>query len=116
MILRKLDEINKYGLPVVISGDFNTMSDNFVFDPFIGRFDNAREVAAQTDNEATYTNWDGTGNKIIDHIFCCGFDVKRYRTVNERTYIGKGNLVIFDTDVPCPYLSDHDPITAILEL
>ena len=116
MILRKLDEINKDGLPVVISGDFNTMSDNFVFDPFIGRFDNAREVAAQTDNEATYTNWDGTGNKIIDHIFCCGFEVNRYRTVNERTYIGTGNFVIFDTDVPCPYLSDHDPITAILEL
>ena len=85
-------------------------------DPFLDMSDNAREVAPETDDEYTYTAWDGSGAKVIDHIFSRGFAVKSYRTVTDRTYKGVGNFIFFETEVDCPYLSDHDPITAVLEL
>ena len=116
MIARKLKEINADCLPTVVTGDFNNPADHYIMDAFRGVVDGVRESAPVTDDEYTYTAWDGSGTKVIDHIFSRGFNIKEYRTVTDRSYIGIGNFIIFDTDVPCPYLSDHDPITAVLEL
>ena len=116
MIARKLKEINADCLPAVVTGDFNNPADHYIMDAFRGVVDGVRESAPVTDDEYTYTAWDGSGTKVIDHIFSRGFNIKEYRTVTDRSYIGIGNFIIFDTDVPCPYLSDHDPITAVLEL
>ena len=116
LIKEKLKAINPEGLPVVLLGDFNVEAGNRIFDPLKPSFVDTRTVAPETDEDPTYTKWgeNGYAGKVIDHIFTSGFDVLGYRTVDERTYKGKATLIV-EYDTECPYLSDHDPITAILE-
>lgn len=116
-IKNKLKEINPNGLPVVLLGDFNIVATDRIFDVLKPDFVDTRAVAPETDTEPTYTKWgekDFAG-RIIDHVFASGFDILKYRTVNDRTYRGKGTFLGFPFDETCPYLSDHDPVTATLE-
>lgn len=116
-IKNKLKEINPNGLPVVLLGDFNIVATDRIFDVLKPDFVDTRAVAPETDTEPTYTKWgeEGFAGSVIDHIFASGFDILKYRTVNDRTYSGKGTFFGFPFDETCPYLSDHDPVTAILE-
>ena len=116
-IKNKLKEINPNGLPVVLLGDFNIVATDRIFDVLKPDFVDTRAVAPETDSEPTYTKWgeEGYAGRIIDHVFASGFDILKYRTVNDRTYRGKGTFFGFPFDETCPYLSDHDPVTAILE-
>lgn len=116
-IKNKLKEINPNGLPVVLLGDFNIVATDRIFDVLKPDFVDTRAVAPETDTEPTYTKWgeEGFAGRIIDHVFASGFDILKYRTVNDRTYRGKGTFFGFPFDETCPYLSDHDPVTAILE-
>lgn len=116
-IKNKLKEINPNGLPVVLLGDFNIVATDRIFDVLKPDFVDTRAVAPETDTEPTYTKWgeEGFAGRVIDHIFASGFDILKYRTVNDRTYRGKGTFFGFPFDETCPNLSDHDPVTAILE-
>ena len=116
-IKNKLKEINPNNLPVVLLGDFNIVATDRIFDVLKPDFVDTRAVAPETDSNPTFTNWgeEGFAGRIIDHVFASGFDILKYRTVNERTYRGKGTFLGFSFDETCPYLSDHDPVTATLE-
>ena len=116
-IKNKLKEINPNNLPVVLLGDFNIVATDRIFDVLKPDFVDTRAVAPETDSNPTYTKWgeEGFAGRVIDHVFASGFDILKYRTVNDRTYKGKGTFLGFPFDEKCPYLSDHDPVTATLE-
>ena len=101
LILTKMSEINKDGLPVVLVGDFNAE----VTDPAIavldGTMKNARKIAADTDSAGTFNGW-GKSSSIIDHIFYSGFSsCTEYETVTKPYAERK-------------FISDHYPVKAVL--
>jgi endonuclease/exonuclease/phosphatase family metal-dependent hydrolase len=101
LIVRKIAEMNKEGLPMVLTGDFNVEPDNPVLDELDERMSSARASAGKTDNIGTYNGW-GTRALVIDYIYHSGFSLCReYRTIVKQ-YEG------------VPYVSDHYPIMSHL--
>lgn len=101
LIVDKLAEINKDGLPVVLTGDFNMKPGDKAFEPLEGKMENARVSAVKTDNEGTYNNW-GKASDVIDHIYYSGFSsCPEFQTVTKKYADRK-------------FVSDHFPITARL--
>ena len=100
----------------MLLGDFNIVATDRIFDVLKPDFADTRAVAPETDSNPTYTKWgeEGFAGRVIDHIFASGFDILKYRTVNDRTYKGLATLLM-PYEITCPYLSDHDPVTATLE-
>ncbi len=101
LIMNKIQQMNPQGLPLVVTGDFNMTIDNKNMDEIKARMKNAREVAAKTDNHATFNGW-GKSESVIDYIWFSGFSsCPEYETITkpymERTFI-----------------SDHYPIRATL--
>ena len=101
LIVSRLNAMNQDHYPVLMTGDMNETYPSTVFDPLNGFMQNIREVAPETDRKAT-SNGFGSSSSIIDHIFFSGFTPKAYRTVND-----KWNGI--------QYISDHYPITALVE-
>ena len=103
------DEFKKYKdtLPLFLTGDMNTTSDNEAMDAIEDFMYNARENAPKwvTDYYTTYPAYgNNTTVKIIDHIYCSkSLKVVEYHTIIEKY----GNT---------PYVSDHNPIYAIIKL
>lgn len=101
LIVSRLKELNSEKYPVLLTGDMNETYPSTVFDPLQDYMFNIREVAKETDRNAT-SNGFGSGSGIIDHIFFYGFTAKSYRTVTD-----KWNGI--------QYISDHYPITGLVE-
>lgn len=96
LIWSKIEEINKDGFPVFITGDFNTGPEDAIFEG--SPYASARDEAPVTDNEKTYNAW-GNSSKatLIDFIFYKGMTPQTFETVTEG-YAG------------VEYISDHYPI------
>jgi endonuclease/exonuclease/phosphatase family metal-dependent hydrolase len=101
VILDKIAELNKGGLPVIVTGDFNMKPGEAPMEKINAAMRNTRTTAVVTDNEGTFTGW-GKTSQIIDYIFYDGFSsCVRYETV-KKPYLER------------TFISDHFPIEAVL--
>lgn len=101
LICDKMKELNPNGYPSILTADFNSTTDSGIFDPLRTEMQDARTDAPVTDQFGTYNGW-GTTTSTIDHIFYSDFTPLEYHTIMDRW-----NGV--------QYLSDHYPISALLE-
>ena len=104
LIVDKMTELNPDNVPVFLSGDFNSTTDDPIFDPLKASLKDAREVSAISDKSITYNGFgtvtDNTNTRkewVIDHIFFSGVNPMAFRVLN-------GNYGV-------PFISDHYPIS-----
>lgn len=101
LIVDRIAQINKEGLPMVLTGDFNMKPSDRAMAPVDAVMKSARAVAGKTDSKGTYNNW-GKASDMIDYIYFSGFSsCPEYQTVTKK-YAKR------------TFVSDHFPITAIL--
>ena len=106
LINKRFGEYNPDGHPQILTGDFNTTSDNFAFRHIEGTMKNTRSAAPEgmTDNHTTYNNWKTTTESIIDHIYVSkDIEVLEYATIAKK--IGQ-----------CEFVSDHYPIISRIRI
>lgn len=102
LIEEMLAAINPNGYPVTLTGDFNCTVDFPALKGIRSKMCNSRETAVQGDDTKSFNNW-GKGGDNIDFIWYSGFSgCSRFSTIT-KTY---GNI---------PYVSDHYPVSAVLE-
>lgn len=94
LIYEKIASINKTGLPVILTGDFNSLPDDPVFNG--NPYKDSRVDAPRTDNFGTSNGYGGQ-NKIIDYVFYDNMKPMSYETIRDR----------WDGIV---YISDHYPV------
>lgn len=101
LIIDRLSTMNRRGLPMVLTGDFNIKPDNVILTDLDQFMASTRKVALSTDNSSTYNGFGGSSS-IIDYIYMSGFQYAfSYCTVNQKF----GNV---------SYISDHYPIMSTL--
>ena len=101
LIVERIAAMNPEGLPMILTGDFNSkLNDPWMADIKV-MMKNARFYAEDTDWKGTYNGW-GKSAKAIDFIFYSGFDKCTDFKVVDKTYVG------------VPYISDHYPVIATL--
>ena len=105
LIVDRIESINPQGYPMVLTGDFNILPDNPALEVLDARMQSARKVADKTDSHNTFNHWSiKQTDRIIDYIYYSGFSgCPEYQTVKKK-YADK------------PFISDHYPIFARLEL
>ena len=103
LIVAKMAELNPNNVPVFLSGDFNSTTDDTIFEPLKASLKDAREVSAISDKNITYNGFgtvtDSPNTRkewVIDHIFFSGVNPIAFRVLN-------GNYGV-------PFISDHYPI------
>ena len=104
LIVAKMTELNPDNVPVFLSGDFNSTTDDPIFDPLKASLKDAREVSAISDKIITYNGFgtvtDNPNTRkewVIDHIFFSGVNPMAFMVLN-------GNYGV-------PFISDHYPIS-----
>ena len=104
LIVAKMAELNPNNVPVFLSGDFNSTTDNTIFEPLKASLKDAREVSAISDKIITYNGFgtvtDNPNTRkewVIDHIFFSGVNPMAFMVLN-------GNYGV-------PFISDHYPIS-----
>ena len=104
LIVDKMTELNPDNVPVFLSGDFNSTTDDPIFDPLKASLKDAREVSAISDKNITYNGFgtvtDSPNTRkewVIDHIFFSGVNPMAFMVLN-------GNYGV-------PFISDHYPIS-----
>ena len=100
LVVEKIAELNKEGLPVIVTGDFNMEASNGFLAPMKDNFRNAREAAVVTDDHFSYNGW-GRSQSTIDYIWFNGFSCTRFETVTKPYY-------------DRTFISDHFPVKAVL--
>ena len=103
LIVAKMAELNPNNVPVFLSGDFNSTTDDTIFEPLKASLKDARVVSAISDKIITYNGFgkvtDSPNTRkewVIDHIFFSGVNPMAFRVLN-------GNYGV-------PFISDHYPI------
>lgn len=103
LIVAKMAELNPNNVPVFLSGDFNSTTDDTIFEPLKASLKDAREVSAISDKNITYNgfgkvidNPDTRKEWVIDHIFFSGVNPVAFRVVM--------------CNFGVPFISDHYPI------
>ena len=104
LIVAKMTELNPDNLPVFLSGDFNSTTDDPIFDPLKASLKDARMMSAISDKIITYNGFgtvtDNPNTRkewVIDHIFFSGVNPMAFMVLN-------GNYGV-------PFISDHYPIS-----
>lgn len=104
LIVAKMTELNPDNVPVFLSGDFNSTTDDPIFDPLKASLKDARMMSAISDKNITYNgfgkvtdNPDARKEWVIDHIFFSGVNPMAFMVLN-------GNYGV-------PFISDHYPIS-----
>ena len=104
LIVDKMTELNPDNVPEFLSGDFNSTTDDPIFDPLKASLKDAREVSAISDKIITYNGFgtvtDNPNTRkewVIDHIFFSGVNPMAFMVLN-------GNYGV-------PFISDHYPIS-----
>jgi endonuclease/exonuclease/phosphatase family metal-dependent hydrolase len=103
LISQRLKEYVEY--PLFLTGDLNIEDSNVALDVIKVYMNNARYAApsSNSDFNNTYNGWTKAGKNIIDHIYCSNYlRVVEYHTINDYYNV--------------PYVSDHYPVYAIIEL
>ena len=105
LIVDRIAAMNPDGLPMVLTGDFNTTEDDPCLDDLDLRMKSARREAPVTDTGITYNGFGKEGElaRAIDYIYYSGFDSCDNFRVLRDSYDG------------IPYISDHYPITVTLK-
>lgn len=99
LISRKIREITEnIDLPVFLTGDFNSMTCDPIFDPLKEILTSARESAPETDDSNTYNGF-GKNSDLIDHILY--------------THLIPLNFSVIKNSYGIQYISDHYPIKAV---
>lgn len=102
LLEEKISEIVPEGIPIVMTGDFNTCPDDEILKPLLKIVSDSRTVAPDTDNKMSFNGWDKEPHLIIDYIFESNLKPIKFRTL--------------DGDYGVPYISDHYPICTVFEL
>ena len=104
LIVAKMTELNPDNVPVFLSGDFNSTTDDHIFDPLKASLKDARMMSAISDKNITYNGFgtvtDNPNTRkewVIDHIFFSGVNPMAFMVLN-------GNYGV-------PFISDHYPIS-----
>lgn len=98
LLMQRMSELMGEEMPVVMTGDFNSTTDQPIYAPLKAAMQNAREVAPASDPRSTFNGW-GRGSGVIDHIFVRGVEVDRFEVLCDKNY-------------GAPYISDHYPVAA----
>ena len=103
LIVYQIENMNPYGWPMVLCGDFNVYPDDPCLDDLRGMMTDAWQSAASADDGVTWHDWGRNGdNRHIDYIFYSGFSsCKSIRRVTE-SYLDSR------------FVSDHYPVVATL--
>lgn len=100
-IVKRIGELVPENIPVFLSGDFNTRTDNPIYEPLKAIMTDSRELATETDHRGTYTGWRVRENPVVvDHIFVRGAEVDRFQVLCDKNY-------------GAPYISDHYPVLTV---
>ena len=104
LIVAKMTELNPDNVPVFLSGDFNSTTDDPIFDPLKASLKDARMMSAISDKNITYNgfgkvtdNPDARKEWVIDHIFFSGVNPLAFMVLN--------------CNFGVPFISDHYPIS-----
>ena len=100
LLTDKIAELNKEGLPVIVTGDFNMEASNAFLAPMKDGFQNARASAVVSDDHFSYNGW-GKSQSTIDYVWYKGFNCTRFETVTKSYY-------------ERTFISDHFPVKAVL--
>lgn len=101
-IVKKIGELVPANVPVFLSGDFNTRTDNPIYEPLKAIMTDSRELATETDHRGTYTGWRVRENPVVvDHIFVRGAEVDKFQVLCDKNY-------------GAPYISDHYPVLSVV--
>ena len=101
-IAKMIDEKVAAELPVFLSGDFNTRTDNPIYEPLKAIMTDSRELAAETDHRGTYTGFRVRENPVVvDHIFVRGAEVDKFQVLCDKNYGAE-------------YISDHYPVLSVV--
>lgn len=101
LICDRIAEMNKQGLPMVLTGDFNMDISDPSMAPVKKVLNNARTTAVKTDDHDSFNGW-GKGSGVIDYVWYTGFSsCTEFETVT-KPYMDRA------------YVSDHYPVKAHL--
>ena len=100
LIAKKMLEINSERLPMFLSADFNTKSDDTIFAPIANAMKSTRDVAPDSDKtKMTFNNYNAPKSQI-DHIFYSGLGLAPL------------TFKVLDGSYGAYLISDHYPIMA----
>ena len=104
LLVERIGAMNPEGYPMILTGDMNVYPDDPCLENLRTLMEDARQTAAQTDNDYTYHGW-GTvsGTPPIDYVFYKGFSSCEKLEVIRQPYLGM------------KYVSDHFPVQAVLK-
>ncbi len=104
VIKQRLPLVNTENLPVILMGDFNTISTDRVFNSLKETMSSTRDIAPITDDVKTYNAWgDDSRAYECDHIWISNtLSSPEYRTVT----------VPYDGHT---FVSDHFPVYSIIQ-
>ena len=101
-IVKKIGELVPKDMPVFLSGDFNTRTDNPIYEPLKAIMADSRELATETDHRGTYTGWKVRETPVVvDHIFVRGVEVDKFQVLCDKNYGAE-------------YISDHYPVLSVV--
>jgi len=98
LLVKKIAEINKDNLPVVITGDFCVDYGDSGLSPVKSAFKSSRKTAVVSDDVCSYHGW-GKVKFNYDHIWYSGISCTLFETVTKSYY-------------DRTFISDHYPIKA----
>ena len=101
LICDRIAGMNKDGLPMVLTGDFNMEISDPSMAPIKAAMKNARTTGVKTDDHFTYNGW-GKASDTIDYVWYSGFSsCTEFETVT-KPYMDR------------TFISDHFPVKAHL--
>ena len=101
LVLGRISQMNKSGLPVVLCGDMNVGQDDPALAGLASSMTSCRKTAFKSDNGITYNAWGKVKEQSqTDHIYYSGFDHCHNFAVHTKKYEGRA------------YISDHFPVVA----
>ena len=101
LMVERCAQIVPQGMTAFVTADFNTTTDDPIFEPLKADMLDARETAPETDRRGTFNGFDNLQNVVIDHIFYRGAEAKTFR--------------VLDKFYGAPYISDHYPVVMTAE-
>lgn len=101
-IVKMIQEKVSADVPVFLSGDFNTRTNDPIYEPLKAIMTDSRELAAETDHRGTYTGFRVRENPVVvDHIFVRGAEVDKFQVLCDKNYGAE-------------YISDHYPVLSVI--